>query len=34
MPIIDCHVYLEGNVLPGVNQDASQLTASAGKPGD
>ena len=27
MPIIDCHVYLEGNVLPGINQDAGQLTA-------
>ena len=26
MPIIDCHVYLEGNVLPGINQDAGQLT--------
>lgn len=25
MSIIDCHVYLEGNVLPGVNQNAGQL---------
>lgn len=27
MSIIDCQVYLEGNVLPGVNQNAGQLTA-------
>ena len=26
MPIIDCQVYLEGNVLPGVNQNAAQLS--------
>lgn len=26
MSIIDCHVYLEGNVLPGVNQTPVQLT--------
>ncbi len=27
MPIIDCQVYLEGNVLPGINQNAPQLSA-------
>ena len=26
MSIIDCQVYLEGNVLPGVNQNAAQLS--------
>lgn len=25
MPIFDCHVYLEGNILPNVNQTATQL---------
>jgi predicted TIM-barrel fold metal-dependent hydrolase len=27
MAIIDCHVYMEGNVLPGVNQNGAQLGA-------
>src|SRR5690348_827965 len=26
MPIIDCHVSLEGNILPAVNQNATQLS--------
>ena len=26
MSIIDCHVYLEGNLLPGLNQNVGQLS--------
>ena len=27
MHIIDCHVYLEGNLLPGLNQNVGQVSA-------